>query len=72
MITRFDCTKRNAAGLVAAGRAVPSARLRGDVRRTRARMQGTMRGTPQVGKQFRDVESRHIPGAGPVAGADAR
>ena len=72
MITRLDCTQRNAAGLVAAGRAVPSAEFRGDAHDTVMRMQGTMRVTTQVGKQFRDVESRHIPGAGPAAGAHAR
>ena len=72
MITRLDCTQRNAAGLVAAGRAVPSAGLRGDAHYPVERMQGTTQATTQVGKQFRDVESRHIPGAGPAAGAHAR
>jgi hypothetical protein len=74
MITRLDCAKRNAAGLVAAGRSVPSAGLRGDAHFLVDRPWSgqRMQGTTQVTRQFRDVESRHIAGAGPAAGAHAR
>jgi hypothetical protein len=70
MITRFDRALPTAAGLVAVGRGVPSARIRGE---TYSPVADAWRGgRMQLTTNPRDVQSRHNPGAGPAAGAHAR
>ena len=73
MIDRLDTAQRNAAGLVAVVRAVAAVDVRRVVRdRADDRTTGWRMPVSPVTKSFRGHQPRHIPGAGPAAGAHAR